>query len=108
MREQDTQRVASLARGLGVSPIVAALLISRDCDDELSARSFLHLSCDQLHKPYLMLGMGEAVSRLLRAINNSEHILVSGDYDVDGARHGCSPPLSLPGAQTGFHAIRFR
>jgi len=31
-----------------------------------------------------MLGMGEAVDRLKRAIENSEVILVHGDYDVDG------------------------
>ena len=70
VREQDTQRVASLARVLACLPYVAALLISRGCDDEQSARSFLKPSYDQLHDPYLMLGMSEAVARLLRAIDN--------------------------------------
>ena len=31
-----------------------------------------------------MLGMSEAVARLLRAIDSGEPILVYGDYDVDG------------------------
>src|SRR2546427_10948227 len=84
MREQDTQGVAVLARVLGVSPVVAALLISRGCDDERSARSFLQPSYDPLHDPYLMLGMSEAVPRLLRAIDSSERILVYGGDDGDG------------------------
>jgi single-stranded-DNA-specific exonuclease len=105
MREPDTLRVASLARALGVSTTVAELLISRGCDDEPSARSFLHPSHDQLHDPYLMLGMGQAVSRLLRAIDSSERILVYGDYDVDGTTGTAVllRALNLLGAQTGFH-----
>jgi len=105
VREQDTQRVAVLARVLGVSPVVAAILISRGCDDELSARSFLQPSYKQLHDPYLMLGMSEAVPRLLRAIDRSERILVYGDYDVDGTTGTAVllRALNLLGAQTGFH-----
>lgn len=103
--EQDTRRVASLADALGVSSTVAALLISRGCDDELSARSFLQPSHDQLYDPYLMLGMSEAVPRLLRAIDNREPILVYGDYDVDGTTGTAVllRALNLLGAQTGFH-----
>ena len=84
LREQDALHVASLARALTVSPTIAALLLSRGCEDEQSARSFLKPSPDQLHDPDLMLGMSEAVPRLLRAIELGEPILVYGDYDVDG------------------------
>jgi single-stranded-DNA-specific exonuclease len=105
VREQDTQRVASFARVLGVSPTVAALLISRGCEDESSARGFLQPSYDQLHDPYLMLGMSEAVPRLLRAIDTGERILVYGDYDVDGTTGTALllRALNLLGARTGFH-----
>jgi single-stranded-DNA-specific exonuclease len=105
VREQDTQRVASFARVLGVSPTVAALLISRGCEDEPSARRFLQPSYDQLHDPYLMLGMSEAVPRLLRAIDTGEPILVYGDYDVDGTTGTALllRALNLLGARTGFH-----
>lgn len=102
---QDTQRVASLARGLTVSPILAALLISRGCDDEQAANSFLKPSYDQLHDPHLMLGMNEAVPRLLNAIARAEPILVYGDYDVDGTTGTALllRALNLLGARTGFH-----
>ena len=41
VRRQETERAASLARVLGISPTVAALLLSRGCDDSRSARAFL-------------------------------------------------------------------
>ena len=68
-------------------------------------RSFLKPSHDQLHDPYLMLGMSAAVARLLRAIDNGEPILVYGDYDVDGTTGTAVllRALNLLGAQTGFH-----
>ncbi len=84
LRAPDDSRAASLARVLNVSPIVAALLLARGCDDEFSARNFLKPSYEQLHDPYLMLGMKEAVARLQRAIDQHEKILIYGDYDVDG------------------------
>jgi single-stranded-DNA-specific exonuclease len=105
VREQDTQRVASLARVLGVSNTVAVLLLARGCDDEASARAFLSPSRNQLHDPYLMKGMSEAVPRLLRAIDHQEPILVYGDYDVDGTTGTAvlMRALNLLGARTGFH-----
>ena len=54
VRGQDTTRAAALARVPGISPIVAALLISRGYDDEPSARAFLRPSYEQLHEPFLM------------------------------------------------------
>src|SRR6185295_522738 len=105
VREHDTDRVASLARVLSVSPTVAALLISRGGGDEVSARSFLKPAYEQLHDPWLMLGMREAVPRLQRAIAAGEPILVYGDYDVDGTTGTAVllRALNLLGARTGFH-----
>ena len=105
LRRQDSQRAAALASVLGVSPVVASLLIARGCEDELTARKFLQPSYDQLHEPYLMLGMREAASRLLRAIDRAEPILIYGDYDVDGTTGTAVllRALKLLGAQVGFH-----
>ncbi|MFN2516487.1 MAG: single-stranded-DNA-specific exonuclease RecJ [Pyrinomonadaceae bacterium] len=105
VRGQNSPQSASLARVLGVSPTIAALLISRGCHDELSARSFLQPSSNQLHDPSLMLGMKKAVFRLMQAIEKSEPILVYGDYDVDGTTGTAVllRALNLLGARTGFH-----
>ena len=105
VRGQDTEKAASLARVLGTSPILAALLITRGCENEHSARAFLSPVYDQLHEPYLMLGMKEAVSRLQQAIDTGERVLIYGDYDVDGTTGTAVllRALKLLGARTGFH-----
>lgn len=105
VREHDAERAASLARVLGVSPILAALLINRGYDDERAARVFLSPTYDQLHEPYDMLGMREAVARLRRAVEDREPILIYGDYDVDGTTGTAVllRALKLLGAQAGFH-----
>jgi len=105
LREHDAQQVDALARALNVSPTIGALLISRGCVDESSARKFLKPSHDQLHDPSLMKGVSEAVTRLLKAIDNREPILVYGDYDVDGTTGTAVllRALDLLGARTGYH-----
>ncbi|HZE64437.1 MAG TPA: single-stranded-DNA-specific exonuclease RecJ [Pyrinomonadaceae bacterium] len=105
VREHDAQKVDSLANAINVSPTIAALLISRGCADETSARKFLKPAHDQLHDPYLMKGVSEAVARLLKAIDGGEPILVYGDYDVDGTTGTAVllRALNLLGARTGFH-----
>src|SRR6185503_1636291 len=105
VRRPDKEQAASLARVLGVSPILAALLMSRGYDDERSARAFLTPSYNQLHDPYLMLGMDKAVARLQLAIDSGERILIYGDYDVDGTTGTAVllRALKLLGAETGFH-----
>ncbi len=105
VRRPETEQAASLARILGVSPILAALLIYRGYDDERSARAFLTPSYQQLHDPYLMLGMQPAVGRLQQAIDGGEPILIYGDYDVDGTTGTAVllRALKLLGARTGFH-----
>jgi single-stranded-DNA-specific exonuclease len=52
-----------------------------------------------------MLGMKEAVTRLKRAIELQEPILIYGDYDVDGTTGTAIllRALKLLGARTGFH-----
>src|SRR5215210_6066287 len=105
VREQETERARRLALSLGVSPVVAELLIARGYTDEDSARKFLRPSPAQLHDPSLMLGMKAAVARILRAIDAGEKILVYGDYDLDGTTGTVvlRRALGLLGAQTGFH-----
>jgi single-stranded-DNA-specific exonuclease len=105
VRRPDADAAASLARVLGVSPILATLLINRGYADERAARTFLAPGYDQLHEPYLMLGMREAVARLKHAIETKEPILIYGDYDVDGTTGTAIllRALKLLGAETGFH-----
>jgi single-stranded-DNA-specific exonuclease len=105
VREHDAEKATSLARVLGVSPILATLLINRGYADEHAARVFLSPTYDQLHEPYAMLGMKEAVARLKHAVETREPILIYGDYDVDGTTGTAVllRALKLLGANAGFH-----
>jgi single-stranded-DNA-specific exonuclease len=105
VRERDHARAAQLAATLGVSPIVAHLLIARGYEDTESARSFLNPALDQLHDPFLMRGMSDAVARLVQAIDRQEPILIYGDYDVDGTTGTAVllRALRMLGATAGYH-----
>ncbi len=80
----DPAQVETLQRETQVSPLLARLMVLRGVTGGVAASSFLVPSLDQLHSPYLLRGMKEAVERLSAAIVNRELILIYGDYDVDG------------------------
>src|SRR6266446_4735396 len=103
--EPDQALTAELASALGLSPIVAGLLVARGHHDLDSARAFFTPSLDQLHNPYLMRGMTDAVKRLVRAIDNREPILIYGDYDVDGTTGTAVllRALRMLGGTAGYH-----
>ena len=105
VRQHDAEKATSLARVLGVSPILAALLINRGYVDERAARVFLSPTYDQLHEPFDMLGMKAAVARLKHAVETREPVLIYGDYDVDGTTGTAVllRALKLLGAHAGFH-----
>ena len=105
VRETDHPRAAELAAELGVSLIVADLLVARGYRDSDSAKTFLNPSRDQLHDPLLMRGMPEAVERLLRAVDQQEPVLIYGDYDVDGTTGTAVllRALRMLGATAGYH-----
>lgn len=76
--------VGPLIEQLGVSRLVAQILVSRGYSDPGQARDFLSPELSGLHDPYLLRGMETAVTRLQKAIHAREAILIYGDYDVDG------------------------
>jgi single-stranded-DNA-specific exonuclease len=63
---------------------IAHLLVCRGLRAPDAARVYLNPSLDQLHDPYLMLGMAKAVERIRASLSAGEPVLIYGDYDVDG------------------------
>ncbi len=80
----DDEAVARLGAELQVSPITARLLCLRGLGELASAQRFLSPSLSDLHSPFGLAGMTEAVERILGAIARKERIAIHGDYDVDG------------------------
>jgi single-stranded-DNA-specific exonuclease len=78
------ETVKKLSDELGISPVLAEILVRRRIDTFESARAFFRPTLKDLHDPFLMHGMEQAVDRIVGAVSRKERILVYGDYDVDG------------------------
>ncbi|MGB8339998.1 MAG: single-stranded-DNA-specific exonuclease RecJ [Chthoniobacterales bacterium] len=72
-----------------------------------AATNFLYPRLRHLSDPFLLPNILAAVDRILRAIDQAEHIVLYGDYDVDGvtslallhemfSAYGAPPALFLP------------
>ena len=75
---------AELAEKIGMSTIIADLLLRRGIKTESAAKRFFRPMLNELSDPFLMDDMDVAVDRLNDAMGRKERIMVYGDYDVDG------------------------
>ncbi len=81
----EAERTAKeLSEKLGLSLILTRLLVARGITTESAAKRFFRPQLSDLTDPFLMKDMDIAVDRLNDAIGRKEHIMVYGDYDVDG------------------------
>lgn len=62
---------------------IRQILYNRGCLDADSAERYLRAQ-PVMYDPFQMIGMEDAVARILSAISMGEEIVVYGDYDVDG------------------------
>ena len=81
---EDEGLANTLATQLGLYPAIGRLLVDRGIRSKEQAQDFFAPSLEQLHDPFLLEDMDKAVMRLNRAVDQGEHILIYGDYDVDG------------------------
>ena len=67
-----------------IPEIVAKVLLNRGFTDAADAKKFLEKDSGSFYSPSLLRDMDKAVARIRKAIENKEHVVVYGDYDVDG------------------------
>lgn len=88
-------------------PCIAELLKRKGFATVEEVTAFLHPRLSSLSDPFLLPNMAVAVTRILRAIDDRERIVLFGDYDVDGVTslallaemlrsYGAAPELFLP------------
>jgi single-stranded-DNA-specific exonuclease len=94
----DMRAAALVERELGVSHVVAQVLVRRGITDPEAARAWL--AADAAHDPFAIAGMREACELVLRHVRAGSRIVVHGDYDVDGV---CASAI-LSGALREFGA----
>jgi single-stranded-DNA-specific exonuclease len=78
----DYAAAARLGRALGVSHVLAQVLVRRGLTEPAAARAFL--AADTAHPLEAFGGLREAAARVLRHVARGSRITVHGDYDVDG------------------------
>ena len=81
---EQAETSQTLARELGINPILGRLLVERGITTAAAARKFFRPQLPELYDPFLMKDMDVAVARLNKAMGKKERILIYGDYDVDG------------------------
>ena len=65
-------------------PIEQEILYRRGLRSNADAEAYLSGTGSEEHDPFLMLGMENAIHRLVEAIQSGERIVVYGDFDADG------------------------
>ena len=83
-QNSDQKIINQLSNELSVDTTLAALLVNRGIVSFDDAKNFFRPKLEHLHNPFLMMDMDIAIKRIDQAISNKEHILIYGDYDVDG------------------------
>ena len=100
-------QVTALSAALGVSPVLAELLLRAGQADAPAAEAFLKPALARIADPFLLKNLDLATARLRRALVGREQIVVLGDYDVDGVsstallvsilrRFGSAPRFVVP------------
>ena len=82
--QENSQLQANLSKELGISRILAQVLINRGIKSAQDADRFLDPNLADLLSPWKLKDMEVAVKRVIKAAKQKEKILVFGDYDVDG------------------------
>ena len=80
----EKKKIDRVAKDHGISRMLAELLLKNGLNADETIQNFLHPTWQQLHDPWLMHAMAEAVTALSSAIERSEKIMIYGDFDVDG------------------------
>ena len=81
----DEAVVHRLATEMDLPHFIAATLVARGIDTLEAAQAFLYPDLESVWgNPYLIEDMDAAVDRIAQAIQNEEHILVYGDFDLEG------------------------
>ncbi len=82
--ELSQAEVHFLSQELGVSTILASLLLRIGIRKPEDALRFINPDLADLEDPFRLANMDRAVQRLRTAMKQGESLVIQGDYDVDG------------------------
>lgn len=80
----DVSLQGALSEKLGVSMILAQILINRGIKSVDEAEKFLRVDLSHLQDPYSFSDMHKAVGLIRKIAKDRGRVMIFGDYDVDG------------------------
>ncbi|MBQ6728263.1 MAG: single-stranded-DNA-specific exonuclease RecJ [Clostridia bacterium] len=113
LQESENIKIKEIAFNCGILTETARLLYDRGIKDVQSAKRFLSPDKSHFLNPFDLKGMSEAVSRIKKAEEFGERVLVFGDYDADGIcaaailggclkQLGINPIITVPEREEGY------
>lgn len=111
LQPTDAVAAAELGRAVGVSATLGQVLLNRGIRSPGAARDYFTPTLAGLLQPDSMADRASACSRIVKAIDSQERIVIFGDYDVDGTTSAAilAEGLRQLGATvTTFVANRFK
>mgnify|MGYP000727061894 CR=1 FL=1 len=78
VKTYDPQKSEEIAHALNIPEMLGRLLIQRNITNFKLAKKFFRPQLDELHDPFLMKNMDLAVSRLQKAIDEKQKIMIYG------------------------------
>ena len=76
--------IRELSTKFNISESIVKLMFLRGVDTEQKINAFLHPNLNNVYDPFLLKDMPAVVNKINEAIKSKKHILIFGDYDVDG------------------------
>ncbi|PPR08979.1 MAG: Single-stranded-DNA-specific exonuclease RecJ [Proteobacteria bacterium] len=84
LKEPEFKDLMHMSQSLGLSEIVARVLLNRGVKTE-EAKQYLEGSLADMPDPMHFKDMQVATDRIVKAVNEKQKIAIFGDYDVDGS-----------------------
>ena len=80
----DPNLQRDISKELEIQMVTSAVLLNRGIKTAEEARGFFDPTAEGLIDPFRLPDMGQAVSRILEAVQLKEQVAIFGDFDVDG------------------------
>jgi len=82
--KEDSALKESIIKEFKIHPVIAQVLVSRGFTSLEQIHKYLYAKLPDLYDPFLMAQMTRGVTRVIKAIDEKQNILIYGDNDVDG------------------------
>ncbi|MBQ7353046.1 MAG: single-stranded-DNA-specific exonuclease RecJ [Clostridia bacterium] len=94
-KTEDSSIINEMSSKIGISRILATLIVNRGYRDVNSAKDFIRKGQEVIHNSFLLNDIDKAIERVLKAVDTKEKITIYGDFDVDGVTSVCILKLYL-------------